>query len=487
MATPMWSDNKWIVIGGTDKGGIIVRDGLALASPQLGERLAYGAVVDEVQLVGDRLQYKLVLGTGPTTGWISTKLKSKDLVIRLLPDSLSKGRVLGEANPAMTFFAISDVHAERKENLRWLENLPVYERSTVIVAGDLAVNLTQLEQALSLFQKKFDYVMYCYGNHEAWSKVKNAADKDLASYNDSWEKLLAIRQLCSSLGVLTTATLIEGVWVVPVLGWYHDDWDTEPPLQAPEGEKLQREPMPGHALATDTHACQWGEHKNGTKELAKLLDEQNEVWGIWPLPEALLRNVAQPPGKRKHPVITFSHFLPREELMPEKRFLFQPNLPQIVGSSYIRRRVESLKPDVHVFGHTHFPWDMFLDDGTRYRSWPLGTPEEQARRIASISTEEAEQWLPMPVFDSDGHHYRSSDNCWFSLMYTRVGRDPYSPQWAPYVAMAYCTKAQWLPEPILNGAGCLDPPTEEDRQRRERFTQKSSASMQREVNRGKSA
>ena len=36
--------------------------------------------------------------------------------------------------------------------------------------------------------------------------------------------------------------------------------------------------------------------------------------------------------------------------MPEKRFLFTPNLTQIVGSDFIRRRVAALQPDLHVFG-----------------------------------------------------------------------------------------------------------------------------------------
>ena len=30
-----------------------------------------------------------------------------------------------------------------------------------------------------------------------------------------------------------------------------------------------------------------------------------------------------------HPIISFSHFLPRIELIPEKRFLYYPNLPKV--------------------------------------------------------------------------------------------------------------------------------------------------------------
>ena len=57
-------------------------------------------------------------------------------------------------------------------------------------------------------------------------------------------------------------------------------------------------------------------------------------------------------------VLTFSHFLPTQAILPEKRFLFFPNLAKAVGSLPLEARVMELAPDVHVFGHTHFAWDM---------------------------------------------------------------------------------------------------------------------------------
>ena len=57
-----------------------------------------------------------------------------------------------------------------------------------------------------------------------------------------------------------------------------------------------------------------------------------------------------------------------------------PTLHEIVGSDLLRRRVERLGPGAHCFGHTHFAWDQTLE-GTRYLSWPLGSPQEQATRV----------------------------------------------------------------------------------------------------------
>mmetsp|Transcript_74534 Transcript_74534/g.129244 ORF Transcript_74534/g.129244 Transcript_74534/m.129244 type:complete len:666 (+) Transcript_74534:42-2039(+) len=70
----------WEVVGGGDKGGIVVRQGQDTASPELPTRLSTGAILKQAKLVGDRLQYERLLGTGPDTGWVSTVFKGKPLV-----------------------------------------------------------------------------------------------------------------------------------------------------------------------------------------------------------------------------------------------------------------------------------------------------------------------------------------------------------------------------------------------------------------------
>mmetsp|Transcript_51945 Transcript_51945/g.150916 ORF Transcript_51945/g.150916 Transcript_51945/m.150916 type:complete len:387 (-) Transcript_51945:29-1189(-) len=72
----------WEVIGGADKGGIVVRLDLEMDSEKLEPRLATGAIVQEWDLVGERLQYELVSGEGPASGWVSLKFKGRDLVVK---------------------------------------------------------------------------------------------------------------------------------------------------------------------------------------------------------------------------------------------------------------------------------------------------------------------------------------------------------------------------------------------------------------------
>eukprot|EP00971_Amphidinium_carterae_P125359 2483219-Amphidinium_carterae.1 len=59
----------WEVVGGSDKGGIIVRAFAGLDSTQDENRLRTGALVEQLAIQGDRLQYRLLSGWGPKTGW----------------------------------------------------------------------------------------------------------------------------------------------------------------------------------------------------------------------------------------------------------------------------------------------------------------------------------------------------------------------------------------------------------------------------------
>lgn len=72
---------EWEVIGGGDKGGIVVRTGQDLTTEAASERLATGARVRELALIGERLLYEKLEGSGPPTGWVSLKFQEKALLV----------------------------------------------------------------------------------------------------------------------------------------------------------------------------------------------------------------------------------------------------------------------------------------------------------------------------------------------------------------------------------------------------------------------
>ena len=58
----------------------------------------------------------------------------------------------------------------------------------------------------------------------------------------------------------------------------------------------------------------------------------------------------------------------RQELCPEKRMLYYPYLPKVIGSDFLERRLRDIHSNrkdgaaCHVFGHTHFCWDSVVDE-----------------------------------------------------------------------------------------------------------------------------
>jgi hypothetical protein len=156
---------------------------------------------------------------------------------------------------------------------------------------------------------------------------------------------------------------------------------------------------------SDFRLCVWPSPLDpGDASVAIALDAMNDTrleWG------AFLHKLQHGTlAERESPILSFSHFLPRLELCPEKRMLFYPNLPKAVGSDFLRKRIQTLRTfgldeegggvgvaaglglkaereHLHVFGHTHFGWDQTLD-GVRYVQAPVSYPHEWNTRPGSL-------------------------------------------------------------------------------------------------------
>jgi predicted MPP superfamily phosphohydrolase len=70
----------------------------------------------------------------------------------------------------MRIFAISDLHADFRENRRLLERIPAGEHrgDALIVAGDIADNLSIVTDVLGELRQRFAEVFFVPGNHELW-------------------------------------------------------------------------------------------------------------------------------------------------------------------------------------------------------------------------------------------------------------------------------------------------------------------------------
>lgn len=256
---------------------------------------------------------------------------------------------------------------------------------------------------------RFARIFFCAGNYDLWVGKKDS--------EDSVAKLRRVLRLCADLGVdVAPATIDVGpgkrVLVVPLLSWHHPQWDTEAEIQGWTGGGDLR-------LVSDYHRTKWPPPTNiKDGSAARLVDAMNDE--IFSTPELLERREGH------DAVLSFSHFVPRLEVNPEKIYLIPPVLAKAVGSTYLSERVQELRPDVHVFGHTHFGYDLDVG-GIRYLQAALAGPNERNFGGSIVALGEFPEIArrPVLVWDSDlpGGWAPRHRSAW-SLFYSRYGRCP---------------------------------------------------------------
>ncbi len=193
----------------------------------------------------------------------------------------------------MRVLAISDIHVDHAANLEWVKHLSRwdYTEDALIVAGDISDRLSHLETTFELLKQRFAEVCFVPGNHELW--IRNDG------FSDSFQKFHAILNICQQHDVRTTPFLFGArsshpVWIVPLFGWY---------LKPEDGPGSLFLPKPGE----DPSLAMWADH-------------YHVKWPAGITNSAAVRyflrfNVENGFSSSGHPVITFSHFLPRQELI----------------------------------------------------------------------------------------------------------------------------------------------------------------------------
>ena len=130
----------WRVVGG-EKSGILVREGMNMNSSECG-RLSTGSVVEEVELVNERLRYKLLHGTGPEFGWVSLSVHKKPLLLRL-------GHVDSDPDPLRSLDAVERFVLA----LRNLNDLAIQESHDLLRGFTLIERVEAIRKITSLFEE----------------------------------------------------------------------------------------------------------------------------------------------------------------------------------------------------------------------------------------------------------------------------------------------------------------------------------------------
>lgn len=247
-------------------------------------------------------------------------------------------------------FALSDIHVDYDVNAHWVGNLSNldYRDDILILAGDVTHRLRELESCLSAFATRFAKVLFVPGNHELWM-LGEAPDRT------SLQKFADVVAVAEQSGASMQPHWHGNVLIAPLLGWY--DYSFGEP-----GDDL-------YAMWMDYHACRWP---------AGLQPDDVAVHFT-----RLNRQISARGAAR---IITFSHFLPRIDLIPSQVTGRHRLLDPVLGSARLEQQLRQLGSSIHVYGHSHINRRIRID-GVTYINNAFGYPGEEritARRLLCI-------------------------------------------------------------------------------------------------------
>lgn len=249
----------------------------------------------------------------------------------------------------MRVFTISDIHINYEENRLWLYNLSQsdYKDDILILAGDVTHKMSSLKEAFEELNKRFLIVLYVPGNHELWIHRDNGIN--------SLEKFHLIKEIAKDSGIHMESAHFGSLSIVPLFGWYDYSFGQ------PSNELLDK--------WVDYSACKWPDDF-GEVKITRFFASMNEA----------TLNI------RNQFIISFSHFMPRIDLMPyyipsNKRILYP-----VLGTSLLEQQIRKLGSHIHIYGHSHVNMLVYKDN-TKYINNALGYPYETritAKRLLCI-------------------------------------------------------------------------------------------------------
>ncbi len=244
----------------------------------------------------------------------------------------------------MRVFAISDLHVDYEPNAQWVRQLSLseYRDDVLIVAGDVSDAEDRLRNCLEALSRRFAQVLFVPGNHDLWVR-RDAPELD------SFGKFDRIQSLVRACGASMDVFHHGALSIVPLLGWYDDSFG------APGDELLQG--------WMDYRACRWPAGF-----------EARDTAGAFLAMNRYRRRCDS------EIIVSYSHFLPRIDVMPEaipaaKRYLYP-----VLGCTALGDQVKALQSAIHVYGHSHVNQRIQLE-GTLFVNNAFAYPHET--RIAA--------------------------------------------------------------------------------------------------------
>ena len=238
----------------------------------------------------------------------------------------------------MRIFAVSDIHVDYPVNLKWVGNLSAfdYQEDTLILAGDVSDLVIPFTTALETLKKKFKHLMFVPGNHDLWVLRNDSTDSI-----QQFERVMHMATQCGA----SIEPLHQGsVSIIPLLGWYDYSFGK------PTSDLMN--------IWNDFHSCRWPDHMDERAITDFFISKNN--------PRLEIHNKI---------IISFSHFLPRIDILPsfippERRILYP-----VFGTLLLDEQIKTLQSDIHIYGHHHLNLRKKIGN-TLYINNAYGYPHE---------------------------------------------------------------------------------------------------------------
>lgn len=179
-------------------------------------------------------------------------------------------------------------------------------------------------------------IWYVPGNHDIW--VARSGERD------SLMKYTLLTAMAGDYDIETRPDIIQGIEIIPLHGWYDYTFG---------GGRASLED-----IWLDYSMCRWPGQMDDTEIAERFLSMNRH-----------LKN------DKKNMRITFSHYLPRIDIMPEYIPPSKRTIYPVLGSYRLETVIRKIHPSIHVYGHSHVNRQVTID-GITYINNAYGYPHE---------------------------------------------------------------------------------------------------------------
>jgi predicted phosphodiesterase len=253
----------------------------------------------------------------------------------------------------MRVFAVSDIHVDYEENNLWVSSLSNFDyvNDILILAGDISDSTSRIVTCFEQLTRKFMSVFYVPGNHDLWVRGTSRIE------TNSIDKFFQLLTIGRESGVITERKSIDNLKIIPLYSWYDLSFG-----------KLNDELF---TKWMDFSHCRWPETLETPTAQNRFFLQKN--------------NLEEIPAEQT--VITFSHFLPRIDVMPGYiPYRFRDIYP-VLGSPLLDQQIRALNSKIHIYGHSHVNRRLTVE-GVKYINNAFGYPSEtriSSKRLLQIN------------------------------------------------------------------------------------------------------